>query len=354
MRGFPGVTRGFALIAAWPCALQAQQSLPALRLSDLLGETMSLSITPSYGRVSLGGRSAFDARVAWPGRPDGRYTLLLGLEVAGVRFGLNSYVRSGFDAQVRRRAGVTTWLGVAGRVGNGTGPRQMFQVSSGAQAGAFSLEQRTSWLEVTDSLGTASTNGALAIVGRTYTDAEATATRRFGSMRMALTAGNRFGSLNATRTWAFATLTVPVRPRIDLSLASGWRPDQPERAQPRGAFAQISLRFDLRANLERAPAQSSTDDEEESALIALPLDVGYRLRLRAASAQSVELKGDLTNWDVKNLHKAGAGYWELEVEAKPGVYLINIRIDGRLWTVPAGLVAVSDSFGGLVGVLNLQ
>jgi hypothetical protein len=211
---------------------------------------------------------------------------------------------------------------------------------------------RSNWLEFADSLAAPAGSDRFPIVQRNYTDAEATVTQRLGSLSLAVTAGNRFG-VTATRSWAYATLTVPVRERIGLSLASGWRPDQPERAQPNGAFAQISVRLDVRTNSER-PAALKAPAEEELSLTAVPLDLGYRLRIRASAARSVALKGDITNWDVKELHKAEDGHRELEIEAQPGVYLINIRIDDQLWTVPAGLVAVSDSFGGLAGVLNLQ
>ncbi len=352
MRRLHHGARFLALAVALPCAAHAQETLQPTRLSDLLGESLTLSVMPSYGWVSLGGRSAFDARLAWLGRSDREYTMQLGLELGAARFDLHSYVRSGFDVRLLRRTTVATWFGLAGSAGNGTGPRQMFQLSTGADAGLLSLGLRTTWLETTDTLAAAISAGRAPIVQRRYTDAEATATQRLGPISLAFTTGSRFGGGNSQQ-WAFAMLTLPVRDRLGVSFASGWRPEQPERAQPRGAFAQVSLRFDVRTTIESTPTLA-VPAEEELTLTSAALQLGYRLRVNARTARTIELKGDLTDWEVREFHRATDGAWELEVGAKPGVYMINIRIDGQRWIVPTGLVAVSDSFGGMAGFLNLQ
>jgi hypothetical protein len=41
----------------------------------------------------------------------------------------------------------------------------------------------------------------------------------------------------------------------------------------------------------------------------------------------------------------------LAVPRTHGLYRIDVRVDGGAWTVPPGLAAVPDDFGGEVGLL---
>jgi hypothetical protein len=330
----------------------AQESLESPTLSQILGESFVLSFMPSYGWVSPGGGSgsALDARLFWPGQRNREYKTQLGIDLGLADL---DYVRAGFDLRFRRTfPSFAPYIGVAGSLGSGTGPAEVIQVAAGADAGSFSFAVRNTWLKG----GQGDRMPSMvppAPVEQKYLDAEAIAGRHVGPLHLALAVGSRFGDHDQQRSWAFGTLTLPVRSHLGVSFASGWRPAQPERAQAGGAFAKISVRIEVSTE-PSIPTPIRAPLAEGLSLSALPIVTGYKLRLIAGSAASVELKGDLTDWETRQLRKAEDGVWELDLPAQPGIYRINIRIDQREWRVPQGMVAVPDGYGGLSGVLNLN
>jgi hypothetical protein len=65
----------------------------------------------------------------------------------------------------------------------------------------------------------------------------------------------------------------------------------------------------------------------------------------------VELNGDFTGWQPIALSSRADDSWTVTLPLAPGTYQLNVRIDGGPWVVPAGILPVSDEFGGRVGVL---
>jgi hypothetical protein len=55
-----------------------------------------------------------------------------------------------------------------------------------------------------------------------------------------------------------------------------------------------------------------------------------------------------------SLWSADRGWWSAELPLGPGIYEVNYRVNGGSWQVPAGLTAVEDGFGGLVGVFTIE
>ncbi len=88
-----------------------------------------------------------------------------------------------------------------------------------------------------------------------------------------------------------------------------------------------------------------------SAFEAVPVVGGVRFRIRVPAAIRVELNGDFTNWDPVELDRIDADVWETTLPLGSGGYHVNVRIDGGDWTVPAGLAATDDGFGGRTGIL---
>jgi hypothetical protein len=78
------------------------------------------------------------------------------------------------------------------------------------------------------------------------------------------------------------------------------------------------------------------------------------IRVRAPDARRVELMGDFTQWQVVSLVRLPDGTWSVTLPLAPGTYRMNIRVDGGAWGVPPGVPALSDDFGGVVGVLNIE
>ncbi len=71
---------------------------------------------------------------------------------------------------------------------------------------------------------------------------------------------------------------------------------------------------------------------------------------------AVELKGDLTDWQPVRMQpsRRDPGVWEVVIAVAPGLYHVNLRIDGGEWIVPPGLATVPDGFGGDTGLLALR
>jgi hypothetical protein len=78
------------------------------------------------------------------------------------------------------------------------------------------------------------------------------------------------------------------------------------------------------------------------------------IRLRHPVAGRVELLADFTDWRPVLLRPSGPGVFEHAFALGPGVYLVNLRIDGGPLVVPAGLDSTADEFGGRVGVLVVR
>jgi len=78
------------------------------------------------------------------------------------------------------------------------------------------------------------------------------------------------------------------------------------------------------------------------------------LRVSAPQARLVEITGDFTNWLPVQLRSSGGGWWSTVLPMSPGKYQMNLRIDGGAWTVPPGLLAMLDEFGGAVGLLVIE
>ena len=77
------------------------------------------------------------------------------------------------------------------------------------------------------------------------------------------------------------------------------------------------------------------------------------LRLRAPGARTVEVNGDFTGWTPRTLNRGGDGWDSFETPLSPGIYQMNVRVDGGKWLPPPSLTTVTDEFGGLAAVLTV-
>ncbi|HET7188716.1 MAG TPA: glycogen-binding domain-containing protein [Gemmatimonadaceae bacterium] len=74
------------------------------------------------------------------------------------------------------------------------------------------------------------------------------------------------------------------------------------------------------------------------------------LRVRAPTAQSVEVRGDFTDWEPVALTLTGDVFIGSFV-LSPGSHRLVLRVDGGDWRPAANTPAVDDDFGGRVGLL---
>jgi hypothetical protein len=204
-----------------------------------------------------------------------------------------------------------------------------------------------------------------------YADTQASLSRKSKSVDLGLVIGFRSGDQLTTlsanvKAWGSASAVVWMTPRIGLAIAGGNYPVDPTQGFPGGRFVSVSLR--LAQGRHASPESSEPIDSGLGApapeVKAAPAVAGFTtrrgpgdavtLRVNAPGARVVEINGDFTNWTPIQLFRVGEGWWTSTLTLKRGKYQVNLRIDGRDWTVPPGLLSMVDEFGGTVGLLVVE
>lgn len=379
MRGAATAAIALGLLAlAPPPAARAQGRAPAVDAGDaglpgahpieqLLETPPRLVLHPM---TALLGDGTYERRLnvlaTWPAA-DAAPELAVHL-LAGFAAGRDAYGRSGLALDVNRHAGpVRVAASTTMAVGTGAGPSRSIAVRVGAGLAGVEFELRSTWLHGGSSRSVRRVArgteppvlpGSRAEYGGRYTDGELHLTRCLGRVDLRLTAGRRFGGEpGRTEEWSFGEAEIPVWRRVGVLVAGGVRPDRVDLAQPGGRFAQLALRVDVGAAPlvpGAPPVPIPPAPPVPPAIAATPLGPGrYLLRFDLPGARTVELKGDVTDWEVVRLRRVDRGAWETVLEKPAGTYHVNIRVDGGEWIVPDGLIAVPDRFGGTVGILYL-
>jgi hypothetical protein len=171
------------------------------------------------------------------------------------------------------------------------------------------------------------------------------------------------GSLG-TRTWsggggsgAYGELqiTVSIGARMAAVVAGGRYPTDPVRGVLAANYVSAALRVvALRGRRPSPPLRAPAVRPARGAasLRVMPLSGDLRrIRVTTPVATRVEMTGDLTDWVPLPLTQTGAAQWEVALPIAPGVYRINIRLDGGPWIVPLGLRAEEDDFGRRIALL---
>jgi hypothetical protein len=283
--------------------------------------------------------------------------------------GPRTYSRAGIAGRLTRAVGnVTLAAGAGAGVGSGSGPRRQLTMVFGGSIPWLSVDIRsTRYSELpADTLPVGvpgSIAGTGAIVGNgsfldgNHTDGELTANHHFATgVRLQMTGGLRFGgSAGSPPQWLWSEVELPVRHGLSVMLSGGVQPRRPELAQPGGRFARFGFRFDLGAAPQAPVTVPAPDTIAHYTVSALAPD-RYLLRLHVPNARAVNLRGDVTDWEVVAMRRAADSRveWETELETPPGLYHISISVDGGPWIVPEGLAPVPDGFGGATGLLALQ
>ncbi|MGK2935364.1 MAG: glycogen-binding domain-containing protein [Gemmatimonadaceae bacterium] len=194
-----------------------------------------------------------------------------------------------------------------------------------------------------------------------YTDTEGSV--RYGSARFDLGATGGFRSKVAgydesPNAWASVFLTAWLRPTIGITAAAGNYPADIGQDLPSARYVSLGLRVAPRRIIPAVPPlpseilAASGQAGSREITVSRASNGNRTIRLRAPSAQSVEIMGDFTDWVPVQLTRAQpAGTWAITLPVGSGVQQINVRIDGGPWTVPSGLSAIRDEFGGSVGLL---
>ncbi len=201
--------------------------------------------------------------------------------------------------------------------------------------------------------------------GLRHTDVEATV--RFVNDRadVLAAAGARTGIAGYDESpdpWASVNATAWVLRTVGITAGIGSYPSDPGQDLPAAKYVTLGVR--VAPASARRPTAVLSADVLSAATPAVPpaLTVvegpGGRktIRFRTGSvAQRVEIMGDFTDWTPVRMNPTQSpGGWIVSLPISSGVHQVNVRLDGGDWTVPAGLTAVKDEFGGSVGILLVR
>ena len=203
-----------------------------------------------------------------------------------------------------------------------------------------------------------------------YTDAEGTLSVFHERVGIDLDAGFRSGSSlpivgGDSKAWGSANLAYWVTSSVAVIVGAGTYPVNFGQGFPGGRFISAGIR------LGTIPVSRASDTSLES-LTARPLsDVAIgdatggssrvlsvrsvagttTLSIQEPGATSVEIAGDFSNWDPVPLTQGADGSWTTTLPLKPGIYEMNLRVNGGRWISPPGIESKNDEFGQSVGLL---
>ena len=340
------------LLASTAHAAAQSRSMPLLGFFPRAG----LRGAQSYAWQSDGlRRSLLETRFYWLADSTAAVELGAGADLVSARTATGYYRLLGVGGHLRfNRLPFTPLFELDVEDGRGEGPAGLVQLRAKGTGKWLSLELRPTFLSAqsrTDSIVAAYRHATPLRFARQYTDAEATARYTHKRGGVAWTTGARVGAWGDQKAWGYATFDLAFPRAGGIILAAGTQPARPERVQLAGWFARVGLQYSV---LLRRRAQPPPPVLSGVMSVHRLANGAYQLVLNAAHAQTVELKGDLTDWETRPLKRVGHDGWFIELEAKPGVYLVNIRIDRGDWVVPAGLVSIDDGFGGVAGLITLR
>jgi hypothetical protein len=178
----------------------------------------------------------------------------------------------------------------------------------------------------------------------TYTDG--VATLRFDVQRLELLAsgGLRAGSVaGGARSWAQAEAKVLLFATVSLVAGVGSTPTDIVRGLPGARYVSAGLHV----TFGRVGAVTVVAHAAPGAEVVRRRTVEIHER----PGSRVEVMGDFTEWRPILCPEIAPGVFALAVPRAQGVYRIDVRVDGGAWTVPPGLTAVPDDFGGEAGLL---
>ncbi len=156
------------------------------------------------------------------------------------------------------------------------------------------------------------------------------------------------------------TAIVPLTERLGVTLSGGSYPSDPVRRVLGAKYLSAGVR--LRTFGPRAPVVPlvapallrgrSGSPSESGARLGITGSGSLRIiSLRAVGVRSVELMADFTDWSAVALTQRAPGLWEIELPLSPGIYRVNVRLDGGPWAAPAGTRVERTEFGGEVGIV---
>jgi hypothetical protein len=356
---FAALTVGAAPLSAQLPVPPSPPSLPSIDGAPFLRFAPALAFT----RGDAEGRFSIEAGLRPPEEAFGITTLFRATQVVGpFQPAVSFLVLGGVERFTPSRS-----FRFVGGIGTSTGVGwNLFVLEAGARTGRLRFDVRTTrFMSRTGSFDTDTSGlGELTRAPRPgpYTDGEVQWELPMHGLELMATFGGRLGHEELpNEAWGYAGAALPLpfwSRRIAAVATVGWRPSIPELRLPGGRFAGLGFRLSLSGTSVAKKPVAPSPTERASAgsldLIRLTEANQHRLTIRTPANQTVEVRGDFTDWTPLSLVRSPAGDWSTVLVLRPGVYQIEMRIDGGPWAEPPGVVLVPDGFGGKVGVLEVR
>jgi len=205
-----------------------------------------------------------------------------------------------------------------------------------------------------------------------FLDAEVTASLSHDPLELTAFGGTRKWSRPdgvAGTSWIGGNAALWFTPHLAMVAAAGSYPTDYAQGLPAGRYLSLGFRVASRRSGRDSPApldarlpvaakalpgRLEADRPALSAFEVRPSGGGqHTFRIRAPAANRVELIGDFTHWQSVALTRLPNGTWGVTLPVEAGLHRMNVRVDGGPWSVPSGLTALADDFGGMVGVLEI-
>jgi hypothetical protein len=180
-----------------------------------------------------------------------------------------------------------------------------------------------------------------------YADITAELTYSGVKLRASVGLGVRAGDLDDD-PWGHAHIEYAFMPRLTYEVTLGRYP-QSLVGFTDGLYLTSGIRV-------RVASRSRSINTSVRPVEIVPLDNDrVRITLRyAGAAESLEIAGAWNGWLPVRLEQEGDGQWSATLFLEPGIYQYAIVVNGSEWTVPDGVPAEPDDFGGEVATLVVQ
>lgn len=232
------------------------------------------------------------------------------------------------------------------------------------------LGEAGAWLQAAGATALATVSPQAVDDSVRFTDAEVAVRWQFPRVDLGLSAGYRAGDAlpswgGSSRSWGSGSVTAWVSSRLAIVGSIGSYPVDPTEGFPGGRFASLAIRLGARGprTTDREPSSAArpivveeqrTAEAGVSAFAVAAAGSGrYVLRVHATGARVVEVGGDFTDWKPVALAAARDGWWTVTLPIAPGAHQLNVRVNGGRWLVPPGVTAITDEFGGAVGIISI-
>lgn len=285
-----------------------------------------------------------------------------------------SLVRTGQALGVARAHLMTPRAGTWGGVGGGSAwdgavwrPVRQYEGGGWARVGMVTAVASVTPTSVDDTLRYADAAAALRLTASGLEVGTSFGIRR--GRRLPAYASNE-------RAWGGGSAAIWFLDWAAVVGSAGSYPVDLTQGFPGGRYATLGIRLGTRPVPAGARSLMRVRTSGRAASAAHPLDVTRAagvhamtvgpvsggstarrertLRVHAPVAARVEIAGDFSGWQPVALARVGGGWWAGQVTLAPGAQQMVVRADGGAWIAPPGLLAITDEFGGSVGLLVVK